>query len=486
MWTVGDIDASRRRTFVNINHAHRRGWIAASMTAVLLATPALAACGDGGGDGEAKGDGTLTVWSLENQTDRVQATQKIADAFTKANGTKVNIVATDENQFASLITSAAAAGKLPDVVGALPLGGVASLANNELVDTDAAKAVVDGLGRETFSGRALDLASQDGKLLAVPSDAWAQLLFYRKDLFDKAGLPAPDTFDKITQAAQKLNSGGVAGITMSTVANDAFTAQTFENFALGNNCQLVDDAKTVTLDSPQCVQTFQLYGDLVRKYSVPGAQDVDTTRATYFSGKAAMVVWSSFLLDEMAGLRNDALPTCPQCKTDKAYLAKNSGIVTAISGPSGQPTQFGEITSWAITKGAGDTDAAKKFVAYMMNEGYADWLGIAPEGKFPVRKGTKDDAAKFTTAWNKLPAGVDTKKPLGDIYLPAVIEALQKSPDTFQRWGFPQKQGALVGATLAELPVPKAVNALAGGELDAAAAAKRAADDVRALQKTVG
>ena len=83
---------------------------------------------------------------------------------------------------------------------------------------------------------------------------------------------------------------------------------------------------------------------------MPGAQDVDTTRATYFSGKAAMVVWSSFLLDEMAGLRNDALPTCPECKADPAYLAKNSGIVTAIAGPDGQPAQFGEITSWAITK----------------------------------------------------------------------------------------------------------------------------------------
>jgi multiple sugar transport system substrate-binding protein len=471
---------------VNINHAHRRGWIAATMAAALIAVPALTACGSDGGDDQAKGDGTLTVWSLENQTDRVQATQKIADEFTKATGTKVNIVATDENQFASLITSAAAAGKLPDVVGALPLAAVASLATNDLVDTDAAKAVIDGLGRDTFSPRALDLTTQDGKQLAVPSDGWAQLLFYRKDLFDKAGLLAPDTFDKITTAAQKLNTGGLAGMTMSTVANDAFTEQTFENFALGNNCQLVDDNKNVTLDSPQCVQTFQLYGDLIKKYSVPGAQDVDTTRATYFSGKAAMVVWSSFLLDEMAGLRNDALPTCPECKADKAFLAKHSGIVTAISGPGGQPAQFGEITSWAITKGAGDTDAAKKFVTYMMNEGYGDWLGIAPEGKFPVRKGTKDDAAKFTTAWNKLPAGVDTKKPLGEVYPPAVIEALQKSPDTFQRWGFPQKQGALVGATLGELPVPKAVSALTGGELDAAGAAKRAADDVRTIQKSIG
>ena len=66
-----------------------------------------------------------------------------------------------------------------------------------------------------------------------------------------------------------------------------------------------------------------------------GAQDVDTTRASYFAGQAAMIIWSSFILDEMAGLRNDALPTCPECKKNPAFLAENSGVVTSIQGPSG-------------------------------------------------------------------------------------------------------------------------------------------------------
>ena len=453
------------------------------LAVALLALPALSACGGDDEGGEA--GSTLTVWSLENQTDRVQATQALADKFTAATGTKVKIVATDENQFSSLITNAAAAGTLPDVVGALPLAAVAQMSTNDLVDTDAAKAVVDTLGAGTFSPRALELTAQDGKQLAVPSDGWAQLLFYRKDLFDEAGLPAPDTFDKIRAAAEKLNTSDVAGITVATVPNDAFTAQTFENFALGNNCQLVDEQKNVQLDSPACRQTFQLYGDLVKNYSVPGAQDVDTTRATYFSGKAAMVVWSSFLLDELAGLRDDALPTCPQCKDDKEFLAKNTGVVTAIAGPGGTPSQFGEITSWTITKGGKNTEASRKFVEYMLNDGYPGWLGIAPEGKFPVRKGTADDATKFSTAWNDLPAGVTSKKPLGEVYPADVVEALAKSPDTFQRWGFPQKQGTLVGATLGELPVPKAINALTSGELDADGAAQRATEDVKTIQKSL-
>ena len=30
-----------------------------------------------------------------------------------------------------------------------------------------------------------------------------------------------------------------------------------------------------------------------------------------------MIIWSSFLLDELAGLSNDARPTCPQCTTTR-------------------------------------------------------------------------------------------------------------------------------------------------------------------------
>ena len=46
-----------------------------------------------------------------------------------------------------------------------------------------------------------------------------------------------------------------------------------------------------------------------------------------------------------------------------------------------------------------------------MNDGYVDWLALAPEGKFPVRTETKDQPSKFTDAWNHLKTGVDRRKP---------------------------------------------------------------------------
>ncbi|MBQ0902227.1 ABC transporter substrate-binding protein [Micromonospora sp. U21] len=456
--------------------------ILATTLIMALAGSTLLACGDDKPESDSK---KITVWSLEDVADRVTATKAIIADFTAKSGIQVELVTVNEDQFPSLIAANAAAGDLPDVVGSVSLAGIRTLAGNELLHASANTEIVDTLGKQTFSPRALELTSDDGKQLSVPSDGWGQLLVYRKDLFDAAGLPAPDTYERITAAAARLNTGGVAGITAATAPSDVFTQQTFEHLALANGCQLTDDAGGITLDSPQCIEAFRFYGDLIRNSSVKGAQDVDTTRATYFAGKAAMVVWSPFILDELAGLRNDAKPTCPQCQADPAFLAKNSGFVTAIKGPNGaEPAQYGEISSWAVLDGAA-AGSAKSFVEYMLGDGYPRWFGMSPEGRFPVRKGTQAEPEAYLTAWNTSQAGVDAKKPLADVYGDEVLATLRRSPDTFQRWGLGQGQGKLVGAMLGELPVPKVMNDLVSGKSDAAATAARAKKDVEAIKAGV-
>jgi multiple sugar transport system substrate-binding protein len=459
----------------------RRARAAALLATVATVAASLAACGsddDGDGGSSAK---SITVWIEEDLPDRVAATQTIVDAFTKDTGIKVELVAVAEDQFNQILTSNAAAGKLPDVIGGLPLGQVRTLSANELLDTDATGEVIDDLDAGTFSDSALELTSDGDTHLAVPSESWVQLLLYRKDLFDQAGLAAPTTYDDALAAAKALDSGDVAGFVGANVAGDAFTEQTFEEIGLGNDCQLVDDSGEVTFDSDECVEALDFYGQLQQNYSVTGAQDVDTTRASYFAGQGAMLIWSSFILDELAGLRNDALPTCAECKDDPAFLAKNSGVVTSIQGPSGsEPATFGEITSWTITADSA-TDPAKKFVEYMMTDGYEPWIAIAPEGKIPVRSGNSPDSTEYSDAWAGMNVGVDTKAPLSQFYGQDVIDALTTGTDTLSRWAIPQGQGDLLGAIQGEQPVANAVNEVANGT-DPADAAKEAADAIRAVQ----
>ena len=452
-------------------------------TALLGLTLVTAACGgEATPSGDAgTGDGALTFWSLEDNTERIEATQAIVDRFIEETGIEVELVPIGEADFTTQVTSAVAGGTMPDVIGALSLGFTHSLAADGLADQEANGAVVDALGRDTFSESALELVTTADGLAGVPSDSWAQLLVYRKDLFDAAGLEAPTTYDTILAAAEELNTGDQAGIVLATGNDLGFVQQTFEYFAVANGCDVVDADGNVTIDSPQCVETFDFYTNLVNNGSVEGAQDADTTRAQYFAGEAAMIVWSSFILDELAGLRDDALPTCAECTDDPLFLAENSGVVTAISGPSADsPSQFGELVSFVITQDA-DTDPAQQFVEFMMSDAYVDWLALAPEGKFPTRLGTAENPTEYADAWGALEAGVDRKAPLGDIYDEATIEALTTSSETMKRWAFSQGQGALAGALLAELPVPNALLLALDGSMspeEAAAEAQAAVEEI--------
>ena len=459
----------------------RRGFrsLAGAVTVALV----LAGCGEGdsGGDGD-----ELLVWTIEDVADRVEAQEELLAAFTEETGVKAKLVAVAEDQLTTVLSSAASSDELPDVIGALSLPIVNQLRTDDLLDTEAAAEVVESLGADTFAEQALGLTRDGDTQLTVPSDGWAQLLYYRKDLFEAAGLEPPTSYDAIQAAAERLDQGDVVGITASTTPADPFTHQTFEHLALANDCQLVDDDGNVALDSPQCVEAFQFYGDLIREHSVAGNQDVDTTRATYFAGKAAMVIWSAFLLDELAGLRGDALPTCPECQQDKAFLAKNTGIVAGLTGPDGsEATTFGEVVSFAILND-GATDQAKQLVEYLMGDGYADWLAVAPEGKVPVRTGTADDPQAYLEQWRTLEAGVETTAPLSEIYDAETLTAVEESPETFSRWGFTQGKGELAGAVTGELVVPKALAEMINSSGDAETAARDANEQANTIAEELG
>ncbi len=403
----------------------------------------------------ASSGGSITFWTSNIEPDRVAKQQAIIDAFTAETGIEVELVPVPEDDLPNLIVTNAASGDLPDVVQT-PLDYTIGWTEQGILDPEAAAAVVEMLGADTFNQQALALASQDGTPVAVPSDGWGQVLLYRTDLFEAAGLEAPQTLDDIVAAAEALHGDGMNGITLSTDPTGGFTQQTFEYLALANGCQLDTDGE-ISLDSPACVDAIAKYQQLV-DYSPGTVQDVDTTRATYFAGDAAMIVWSPFILDELAGLRNDTLPTCAECADDPLFLANNTGLVTALSGGEGsEPAQYGVPTYFGIGAGA-DVEAAQQFIAYLLGDGYLDYLSIAPEGMFPMRSGTADAPDSFVDGWAGLPFGVDDKVPFSDIYGSDVVDALASGAANFRRWGFEDGYGALVSSLYTSLAVPQTLS----------------------------
>ncbi|MEM8531014.1 MAG: extracellular solute-binding protein [Chloroflexota bacterium] len=398
--------------------------------------------------------GSITFWSTETQPERVEATQAILDNFEAESGITVELVQADEDALSQLTTAAVAAGDLPDVIFH-PIDFTIGWYEEGILDAEAAASVIDELGADTFAEGPLNLVEVDEGYTAVPSDGWGQLLIYRTDLFEEAGLEPPTSYDLITAAAEQLHNPDESfyGITSASAAGEVFTQQSFEHFALANNCQLVDDAGSATLNSPTCIEAVTAYTNLLGNYGPPGEGTVESTRATYFAGQSAMVIWSPFILDEMAGLRDEAPPTCPECADNPAFLAENSGLVPAFEGPSGAPSQYGQISYMGITTNA-DTEASIEFLRYWFDEAYLDWLAVSPEGKLPMRSGTADEPTRWVDGWAQLETGVDRKATLGDLYGDEVIQLLVEGANNFQRWGFSQGEGALVTATYQDLPVP--------------------------------
>jgi len=405
---------------------------------------------------------SIQFWSTETQPERLEITKNIIEGFTAETGIGVTLVPVDENGLPESMVSAAATGLLPEVIFH-PVDFTVGWASNGLLDTDAAAEVIETLGVQTFQPGALELASVDGSPAAVPSDGWGQLLIYRKDLFDAAGLAAPDTFENIQAAAEALHDpgNGFFGITAATNGGEVFTQQTVEQFMLANGCELTDGA-AATLDTPQCAEALDFYTNLVGNFGTGAGQDVVTTRATYFAGDAAMIIWSPFILDEMAGLRDSAFPACDECADNPSFLAENSGLVPSFSGPSGSAAQYGQVSNLGIGAGS-NTDAAKLFVEYFLSEGYLEWLSTSPEGKLPMRLGNADNPNEYIEGWTQLETGVDRQAQLSEYYSADLIQELVEGADSFNRWGFPQGQGELVTAIYSSLPVPAAVAAVLDG-----------------------
>ena len=101
----------------------------------------------------------------------------------------------------------------------------------------------------------------------------------------------------------------------------------------------------------------------------------------------------------------------PSARRNPAFLAENSGLVGPLVGPDGgSPSQFGSISTTAITVDA-DTQPAQKLAEFMMTEGYVRWLALSPQGKYPVRMGPEPGSQAYVEAWKGLESGVRAARP---------------------------------------------------------------------------
>ena len=422
----------------------------------------------------------LRFWTTEEQPERLARQEAMAADFAAASGHTVEVIPVSENDLGTRATAAFAAGDLPDVIYHT-LQFAAPWTEAGILDIDAATDVVEALGADTFAPGALSMAATPDGYASVPVDGWTQMLVYRADLFAEKGLEPPNSYANVLAAVEALHSPpDMYGFVAATKIDENFMSQVLEHVFLANGVSPVGPDGVQALDEAATIEVLEFY-KAIAEASPPGDLYWDQSRTLYFSGNAAMIIWSPFILDELAGLRDSAPPTIND-DPSSTDLAAATGIVTNFAGPSNPDgAAWGDVRYFGITSDA-STDAAMEFVQYSMNEGYGATLAIAPEGKFPVRRGTADNPTAFADLWATLDVGVDRKAPLGDLYDAAMIEEIVGGLDVAQRWGVADGQLSAASAIINSQVINRLVREYIDGERDAAATVAELNSAIAAVQ----
>ncbi|MBC7249780.1 MAG: extracellular solute-binding protein [Anaerolineae bacterium] len=317
----------------------------------------------------------ITFWILESREEQQIPYEELIADF---NASHRWIDATvqffpNQGELEQALAEAYETGDLPDVVE-LTSYLLHTLADEGLLDADAAEAVVHSIGQEIFYPSMLDQArSWSGELAAVPYRAWVQGIYYRKDWLDEPDGPGLLPYwDEIfaTAATFAMRDDTICGIDM-LLESPFWIYQVYEHVALSNDQPLFNAEGDVTTASPGMIEALGFYGELAQFASG------DTFGNAYLSEEAGLFFGSSTMLDWIA----------------ESDLAAQTGFQPLLVGPRGEPVTTGEVSFLGMIAQGDKGDAARTLVEYLMTERYLSFLS-AGYFSVPVRRDMVEDWAQ--------------------------------------------------------------------------------------------
>jgi len=354
---------------------------------------------------------TLTIATVNNSDMIIM--QKLSPKFTEATGINLDWVVLEENVLRQRVTTdIATKGGQFDII---TIGAY----ETPIWGKQGWLAPLDDLGDDYDYADLFDPVknglSADGKLYAVPFYAESSFTFYRKDLFEKAGLTMPDgpTYDDIRNFAEKLHdpANNLYGICLRGKPgwgeNMAFIVPMVNSFG----GRWFDMDWNPQLTSPAWKEAINYYVDIMTKYGPPGAttNGHNENRALFASGNCAMWIDAT----SAAGY---------------IYNPSESKVAdkTAFSRAPVAKTPNGSAWSWAwalaIPASSKKVEDAKKFLKWSTSKDYVTLVGetvgwvSAPPG---TRKSTYDnpkyvEAAPFAEFTKQAILSADPSKPTAE------------------------------------------------------------------------
>ena len=284
--------------------------------------------------------------------------------------------------------------------------------------------------------------SYDGTLYALPFYAESSMLFYRKDLFEEAGIEAPTepSWDDVKGWAEQLTDkdAGVYGICLRGKPGWGENAAFLTTMINTYGGQWFDMEWNPTIDSPEWKEAVNTYIELLNNYGPPGAASngFNENLSLMASGKCAMWVDATVA----AGLLFNP---------EQSQVADKIGFSQAPVAKTEKGANWLWSWSLAIPESSDAKDAATKFISWATSKDYINLVG-EQVGWTSVPPGTRTSTyenPKYTEA-----------APFAEPVLAAIQSAdpndstLNPSPYTgVQFVGIPEFQaiGTQVGQTIA-------------------------------------
>lgn len=175
----------------------------------------------------------------------------------------------------------------------------------------------------------------DGKVYSIPLVTEWQVVFYRKDLFEKAKIAPPTTFEELEAAAKALHNPAEDIYGIVSRGQRAAAVTQFSSYLYGFGGDFIKNGRCV-LDTPEAIKAFKFYGKLLHDYGPPGVTNMSwpQAQALFASGKAAMWTDASVLI---AGLLDPA----------KSKIADKLGVAVFPAGPAGSHPFL--VVPWSLS-----------------------------------------------------------------------------------------------------------------------------------------
>lgn len=303
-----------------------------------------------------------------------------------------------------------------DLITVKDTPGYSSMVNKNQLESLDSYISKDGIKLESYSGTAEQLKVKD-KLYALPfrSDFW--LLYYNKDIFDKAKIAYPTndiTWTQYEELAKKIGSGDGASRVYGT--HDHTWRSTVQLPA-------VLDGKNEIIQKD--------YSFLKPYYEMALRMQKDKVMMDYASLKTGSIHYSGVFENNQTAMLPMGSWFMGQLMADKekGTAKMNWGVVKYPHADGVKPgTTIGTITSLGINSKSSKKDAAWDFLKFFTGEQGA--AAIAKTGTLPAIK--SDDVIKTVTAQKGFPTDEESKKALETVktYLEMPVNAKSSAVET--------------------------------------------------------